>query len=83
MVNFKINDMQTLEHIKRPTKDEQIAAMKSYDALANVLNELKGSNPEIDQAIDRNIGIRDFLRQGVMEQADLAETLARMKQLVG
>ena len=47
-MNFKINDMQTLEHIKRPTKDEQIAAMKSYDALANVLNELKDSNPEIE-----------------------------------
>lgn len=47
-MNFKINDMQTLEHIKRPTKEEQIAAMKSYDALANVLNELKDSNPEIE-----------------------------------
>ena len=51
--------------------------------LINIGAYAKGSNPEIDQAIDRNIGIRDFLRQGVMEQADLAETLARMKQLVG
>ena len=40
--------MQTLENIKRPSKEEQIAAMKSYDALANVLNELKNKNPEIE-----------------------------------
>ena len=40
--------MQTLENIKRPSKEEQIAAMKSYDALANVLNELKDKNPEIE-----------------------------------
>ncbi len=40
--------MQTIENIKRPTKQEQIAAMKSYDALANVLNELKDNYPEIE-----------------------------------
>jgi excisionase family DNA binding protein len=32
----------------RPTKEEQIAAMKSYDALASVLEELKDKNPEIE-----------------------------------
>lgn len=40
--------MQTLENISRPTKDEQIAAMKSYDALASVLRGLKDNNPEIE-----------------------------------
>ena len=40
--------MQIIENITRPTKEEQIAAMKSYDALANVLNELKDNNPEIE-----------------------------------
>jgi excisionase family DNA binding protein len=40
--------MQTLENIKRPTKEEQLLAMKSYDALANVLNQLKESSPEIE-----------------------------------
>ena len=40
--------MQTIENISRPTKDEQIAAMKSYDALASVLGELKDNNPEIE-----------------------------------
>lgn len=40
--------MRTLENIKRPSKDEQIAAMKSYDALASMLSELKEENPEIE-----------------------------------
>lgn len=40
--------MQTIENIILPTKEEQITAMKSYDALANVLNELKDKNPEIE-----------------------------------
>jgi len=37
-----------IENITRPTKEEQIVAMKSYDALANVLSELKDDNPEIE-----------------------------------
>lgn len=41
-------DMQTLENIKQPTREEQITAMKSYDALASVLCELKDNNPEIE-----------------------------------
>lgn len=40
--------MQILENINRPTREEQIAAMKSYDALANILSELKDNNPEIE-----------------------------------
>ncbi len=40
--------MQILENVSRPTKEEQIAAMKSYDALAHVLSELKDNNPEIE-----------------------------------
>ena len=40
--------MQMIENITRPTKEEQIVAMKSYDALANVLSELKDDNPEIE-----------------------------------
>lgn len=36
------------ESIKRPTKEEQKAAMKSYDALAATLLEIKDKNPEIE-----------------------------------
>lgn len=40
--------MRTLKNINRPSKEEQLAAMESYDALSAVLNELKDNNPEIE-----------------------------------
>jgi excisionase family DNA binding protein len=40
--------MKILENIKRPTREEQITAMKSYDTLSNILSELKGNTPEIE-----------------------------------
>lgn len=35
-------------HTKRPTKEERQIAMKSYDALASVLEQLESENPEIE-----------------------------------
>lgn len=43
-----MKSIQQVENITFPTKEEQIAAMKSFNALANVLNELKDQNPEIE-----------------------------------
>jgi len=40
--------MRVSDNIARPTKEEQLAAMKSYDALASTLEELKDSTPEIE-----------------------------------
>ncbi|RED96960.1 helix-turn-helix domain-containing protein [Marinoscillum furvescens] len=40
--------METFEDIRKPTKEEQEAAMKSYDALATALDELTSANPEIE-----------------------------------
>jgi len=34
--------------IKKPSKDEQRAAMESYDALASTLGQLRSENPEIE-----------------------------------
>ena len=34
--------------IKKPSKKEQIAAMKSYNALAATLEDLRSENPEIE-----------------------------------
>jgi flagellum-specific ATP synthase len=78
-----MTEVATAEHIKAAQRLRSLqATYQEAEDLINIGAYAKGSNPEIDQAIDRNIGIRDFLRQGVMEQADLAETLVRMKQLV-
>ncbi len=40
--------MKTIENITPPTKEEQMAAMKSYDALISALEELKDTYPEIE-----------------------------------
>ena len=34
--------------IKKPSKEEQLAAMESYDALAATLGQLRSDNPEIE-----------------------------------
>jgi excisionase family DNA binding protein len=40
--------MEYFNDIKKPSKKEQIAAMKSYNALAAALEELHSENPEIE-----------------------------------
>lgn len=40
--------MEYFNDIKKPSKNEQIAAMKSYNALAATLEELHSENPEIE-----------------------------------
>jgi excisionase family DNA binding protein len=40
--------METIGEIKKPSKEEQKTAMKSYDALASMLEELNIDNPEIE-----------------------------------
>jgi excisionase family DNA binding protein len=40
--------MELIENIKRPSKEEQKAAMESYDALASMLKEINSDNPEIE-----------------------------------
>lgn len=40
--------MKTIENITRPSKEEQKAALESYDALTAMLEEIKVKNPEIE-----------------------------------
>jgi len=40
--------MNHLEDIKRPTKQEQMIAMESYNALSAMLEQLKSDDPEIE-----------------------------------
>lgn len=39
---------EKIQNISIPTKEEQIIALESYDALSTVLNELQTNNPEIE-----------------------------------
>lgn len=40
--------MNTLDDIKRPSKEEQKAAMESYDALVETLKQIRTDYPEIE-----------------------------------
>ncbi|HHL52126.1 MAG TPA: helix-turn-helix domain-containing protein [Flammeovirgaceae bacterium] len=40
--------MNILEEVKRPTKQEQKAAMESYDTLTALIDQLQTENPEIE-----------------------------------
>ncbi|MBO6830839.1 MULTISPECIES: helix-turn-helix domain-containing protein [unclassified Flagellimonas] len=40
--------METFQNINKPSKDEQKVALKSYDALASIIKQLKSNNPEIE-----------------------------------
>jgi excisionase family DNA binding protein len=40
--------MKNLDEIKRPSKEEQKAAMESYDALASTLEQIHSDYPEIE-----------------------------------
>ncbi len=44
----KPETMNFLEVIKRPTKQEQKTAMKSYDTLSAMIDQLQTENPEIE-----------------------------------
>jgi excisionase family DNA binding protein len=40
--------MERIDEVKRPTKEEQKAAMESYDALASTLEKIHSDYPEIE-----------------------------------
>ena len=44
----KLKTMNFIEEIKKPSKEEQKTAIKSYNALASMLEELETENPEIE-----------------------------------
>jgi len=50
MINLNSANVNTLERVQKPSKEEQHAAMESYNALAAALDNLKSENPEIEIA---------------------------------
>lgn len=72
------------EHVKAAQRLRSLqATYQEAEDLINIGAYAAGSNPEIDRAIEKHQAIREFLRQGVMERANLADTVAMMKQIVG
>ena len=61
---------------------ENLAIYSDSEDLINVGAYIKGSNPIIDKAIDLNIPINDFLKQGIDEKYSYEEVLEILKSLV-
>ncbi len=58
---------------------ELMAVYREAEDLINIGAYAKGSNPKIDEAIQRIDNINAFLKQGVKEQIDYDGTLAQLK----
>jgi flagellum-specific ATP synthase len=58
-----------------------MAVYKKVEDLINIGAYVEGSNPEIDYAIKKLPGINSFLRQGIDERVNYAESLARLESL--
>ena len=78
-----MNEVVNSDHLKSAQRLRSLqATYQEAEDLINIGAYSPGSNPEIDRAIEKNPGIREFLRQGVMERVDFADTVTRLKKLV-
>lgn len=78
-----MNDIVTDEHKHLAIEIKKyMAVYRESEDLINVGAYSKGSNPEIDQAIDKIGKINKFLCQSVHEKVDFEITLAEMKKIV-
>jgi len=79
-----MNDIVPPEQTDVRTK--LVSVMATYrrsEDLINIGAYVAGTNPQIDYAIKKMPEINAFLRQGVAEKVGLAESLARLKAVVG
>ncbi|MGL4739100.1 MAG: flagellar protein export ATPase FliI [Cellulosilyticaceae bacterium] len=77
-----MGDVTTSGHRQLATAlKKHLAVYTEAEDLINVGAYNKGSNKEIDEAIDKIAGIKQFLCQGTHEKVPLAETLEQMHQL--
>ncbi|MBU2702013.1 flagellum-specific ATP synthase [Sporomusaceae bacterium BoRhaA] len=71
------------DHLKAAQKVRSIlATYKEAEDLINIGAYVKGSNDEIDLAIQYISAVRKFLQQDVYEQTSIAETIALLKEVV-
>lgn len=79
-----MSNIASSEHKRFATEiKKQMAIYKESEDLINVGAYNKGSNSEIDLAIEKISGINDFLRQSVGDKVAFEETLNRMQEIVG
>lgn len=62
--------------------EKNLAVYTDAEDLINVGAYVKGSNPEIDKAIELHAGINEFLTQTTTERFSFKETIKLLKQSV-
>lgn len=77
-----MNDLVDKDHLKAAEKVQQwLAAYNQSEDLINIGAYERGSNPEVDKAIEKIGQINSFLRQGIEEKANYHDTVERLKQI--
>ncbi len=72
------------EDLKAAGKLRQLmAGYNETEDLINVGAYVRGANPLVDEAIEKMPAIREFLVQGIDEQADVEDTLGELRRLAG
>ncbi|RKX91867.1 MAG: flagellum-specific ATP synthase FliI, partial [Spirochaetes bacterium] len=71
-------EQQVIGHIRK-----LLAVYSEAEDLINVGAYAEGSNPDIDLAIEKIEGIREFLQQKIEENSPLKDTLARVFEIAG
>jgi flagellum-specific ATP synthase len=77
-----MNDLVEKDHLKASEKIQQwLATYNQSEDLINIGAYEKGSNPEVDKAIEKINQINDFLRHGIEEKANYQDTVKRLKNI--
>jgi len=78
-----MSDIVTKEHKKWASViKKNMATYAEAEDLINIGAYIKGSNPDIDEAIEKHKMIEDFLLQDVGEKFEFQDTLNRMENIL-
>ncbi len=77
-------DVVSPEHLEAAARVKALlASYREHEDLVNVGAYVRGSNPEVDRAVEARGPIMGFLRQGVGEKAGFEETRKALLELAG
>jgi flagellum-specific ATP synthase len=83
-VSRVMSGVATPDHLKLAQELRRLmAAYRRAEDMVNIGAYKPGSNPEIDQAIEKRNAINRLLSQGVFEKCEWKETFRQMKQVFG
>lgn len=76
-------DVVTEDHRGRAILfNEILSTYSEAEDLINIGAYVKGSNPQIDHALQNITNLRSFLKQGMKEKSEYSETLRRLNEMI-